>query len=88
MAPFLDDFAKLLTILSTLSSRLLITGDFNLHIDDLNNTNTIDVLALLETFSLNVSITVPTHLGGQNLNLIIFTGIIIEQSLTVPHTLD
>ena len=50
---------------------LVISGDFNLHLDDLRDYDTKKFMNLLETFSLSQHVSGPTHLSGHTLDLII-----------------
>ena len=50
---------------------LVISGDFNLHLDDLRDNDTKKVMDLLETFSLSQHVSSPTHLSGHTLDLTI-----------------
>ena len=58
---FLTDMSDLLTIASSLSSRLLLSGDFNIHVDCPNAPLTSDFLSLLDCFHLTQYIDFPTH---------------------------
>ncbi|CAH3161729.1 unnamed protein product [Pocillopora meandrina] len=42
---------------------LVISGDFNLHLDDLRDNDTKKFMDLLETFSLSQHVSGPTHLS-------------------------
>ncbi|KAJ8375516.1 hypothetical protein SKAU_G00060960 [Synaphobranchus kaupii] len=48
---FLSELSELLTIASSLSNRLLLTGDFNIHVDLPNSPLTPDFLSLLDCFT-------------------------------------
>ena len=50
---------------------LVISGDFNLHLDDLRDNDTKKFMDLLETFSLSQHVSGPTHLSGHTFDLII-----------------
>lgn len=50
---------------------LVISGDLNLHLDDLRDNDTKKFMDLLETFSLSQHVSGPTHLSGHSLDLII-----------------
>ena len=50
---------------------LVISGDFNLHLDDLGDNDTKKFMDLLETFSLSQHVSGPTHLSGHTFDLII-----------------
>ena len=50
---------------------LVISGDFNLHLDDLRDNDTKKFMDLLETSSLLQHVSGPTHLSGHTLDLIV-----------------
>ena len=68
---FCNEFSSFLEdkILST--GRLCIVGDFNFHVDNLQNTDASRFCNLLETFDLVQHIKESTHLKGHTLDLII-----------------
>ena len=51
--------------------RLLITGDFNVHVDTPNDPTAAKFLSILESFGLVQHVTVPTHVAGHTLDLVI-----------------
>ena len=52
---------------------LMITGDFNFHVDNKSNSSCINFLQLLESFNLTQHVCEPTHPSGHTLDLIITT---------------
>ena len=48
----------------TTAGRLLVVGDFNLHIDDKEDNDTIRFKELLQSLNLQQHITCPTHKQG------------------------
>src|SRR5260221_4904899 len=68
---FLSDFTQLLESLVPLKSDLLITGDFNIHIDQKLDPQTISFNTLLATFDLSQHVTFKTHIAGHTLDLLI-----------------
>ena len=70
-ATFVSEFATLLEDLATSPSELIITGDFNIHVDIPNCSSSSPFLSLLDAFSLNQHITFPTHSSGHTLDLLI-----------------
>ena len=67
---FLSELSELLTLASTLSSRLLLTGDFNVHVDRPNDPLTRDFLSLLDSFHITQHVDFPTHNKGHTLDLV------------------
>jgi exonuclease III len=68
---FLSEFATLLEDLATSPSELIITGDFNFHVDTPDCPSSSPFLNLLDAFSLMQHITFPTHTSGHTLDLLI-----------------
>ena len=54
-----------------LSDNILIAGDFNFHVDNIRNTDTITFNKILESFNLQQHVNGPTHKQGHTLDLII-----------------
>ena len=48
---------------------MLITGDFNIHVDDCSNPDTQKFLDLLDSFDLQQHVKQPTHRDGHTLDL-------------------
>ena len=73
-SPFLDflsDFSSLLENLLPLSSELIITGDFNIHVNDPSNPHASNFIDLLNSFDLHQHVNFSTHTSGNTLDLLI-----------------
>jgi len=68
---FFDDLSDLLERLSTFSAPLMITGDFNIHVDDATNIHVSKFTDILSCHSLRQHVTSPTHVHGHTLDLLI-----------------
>ncbi|XP_069043695.1 uncharacterized protein [Lepisosteus oculatus] len=68
---FLGEFADFLSFLSLKFKRILILGDFNIHIDSTSSSLAKDFLSLLGCFDLTQFVCTPTHNKGHTLDLII-----------------
>src|SRR3954463_4317229 len=68
---FQDEFSTLLEDLISSPSELIITGDFNFHVDDPNSSSGSSFLSLLDTFGLSQLVSFPTHTAGNTLDLLI-----------------
>jgi Endonuclease-reverse transcriptase len=68
---FVTDFQTLISHTATIPHGFLITGDFNLHIDDLKNSNARQFFTLLDSCNLKQLFNFPTHRCGHTLDLII-----------------
>ena len=49
----------------------ILLGDFNIHLDDIHNPNTITFTDLLESLNLQNRVTFPTHIHNHALDLVI-----------------
>ena len=88
---FMSDFSTLLEDLATTPSELVITGDFNLHLDEPDDPSTSSFLSLLDTFDLIQHIDQPTHQSGHILDLLITrknSSSIDSTSTLNPHLSD
>ena len=68
---FIDEFAAFLDRLTILPFPLVITGDFNVHIDKPSECNVNKILALLDANDLQQFVCSPTHTSGHILDLLI-----------------
>ena len=68
---FFDDFSKYLEHLVICQEPLLITGDFNIHVETPEDSCSAKFLDVLESVGLKQHVNVPTHESGHTLDLII-----------------
>ena len=68
---FFDDFSKYLEHLVICQEPLLITGDFNIHVETPEDICSAKFLDVLESVGLKQHVNVPTHESGHTLDLII-----------------
>src|SRR6267154_1284240 len=68
---FFTYFSFLLEDLVSSPSELIITGDFNLHLDDSSCSKSSSFFSLLHTFDLTQLVSFPTHSDGHTLDLLI-----------------
>ena len=68
---FLEEFSKFLESTVFCANHLLITGDFNIHMDVADDTDAVRLHELLESVGLQQHVTVPTHVSEHTLDLII-----------------
>ena len=71
MTTFFKELRELLSHYNTCKNDLIITGDFNIHVNDLDNPRTSKFMDILDTFNLVQHIHEPTHELGNTLDLII-----------------
>jgi len=68
---FLEDFQTLISSVSTSPHEFLITDDFNIHVDDLADSNAVQFLSLLDHANLAQHVLFPTHRHSHTLDLVI-----------------
>ena len=68
---FFDEFTTLLESVAIFQSEVIISGDFNIHVDDTNDRHGRRLLDILDSFDMVQNISVPTHKGGHTLDLVI-----------------
>ena len=68
---FIEDFASLLELVILSPGRLIILGDFNIHIDDDQNLHRKLFLDTLDSFNLEQHVRESTHKSGHTLDLVI-----------------
>lgn len=68
---FFNEFWNFLELLNKKSDRVLITGDFNFHIDDNQDNNGQKFITLIDTFNLTQHVSETTHEDNHILDLII-----------------
>ena len=69
--PFLTNSHRFSSMQPPPSHEFIITGDFNIHVDDLGDTETIPFFYLLASCNLTQHVQIPTHIHGHTLDLII-----------------
>ena len=72
---FISEFSELLSIIHSTYNKILITGDFNIHIDDNSDPTTTEFLNILNCMDFKQHVTQPTHNRGHALDLIITYGL-------------
>ena len=68
---FFDEITTLLEIVATFQSQVVISGDFNIHVDDPNDRHGHHFLEILDSFDMVQNITGSTHKGGHTLDFVI-----------------
>ncbi|KAL2086001.1 hypothetical protein ACEWY4_019321 [Coilia grayii] len=68
---FLSDFSTLVSAVLTNYDRIIITGDFNIHVNKSGDSNGKDLLNTLDGFGLRQYVTEATHQLGNTLDLVI-----------------
>ena len=68
---FLEEFSTSLESAVFCTNHLLITGDFNIHMDVADDPDATRMRALLESIGLKQHVNIPTHLSSHTLDLVI-----------------
>ncbi len=82
-AAFMSDFADFLTMLTPKFHRILIVGDFNIHVDQSDSAMAKEFLSLLDCFNFSQLVTSPTHCKGHTLDLVLTNGSFASQLSSV-----
>ena len=68
---FLDHFSSFLSFAATTPHKFIITGDFNIHLDNPADALTSQILSLVSSFNLSQHVHFPTHDKNHILDLVI-----------------
>jgi len=68
---FFDELTELLEVVATFRSQVIVTGDFNVHVNDPTDRHANRLAELLTTFNMQQAVTQPRHTGGNTLHLVI-----------------
>ncbi len=85
---FLKEFADFLSDLLVNVDKVLIVGDFNIHVDNTNDALGLAFTDLINSFGVKQNITGPTHRFNHTLDLIISHGIDLNDIGIVPQSDD
>ena len=80
---FFLELTSLFKITTIYSSSLLMSGDFNVHIDDINDNNSKHFAANLDSFYLNQHVCQPAHSCGHTLNLAISRSDLLSSGVNI-----
>ena len=82
-ASFIEEFDELLELAATMSGKLIIAGDFNIHMDKLTDTECSQLSSLIDFFGLVQHVSGSTHIKGHTLDLVISMNKDIIQGCTL-----
>ena len=68
---FFTELTSVLEALAVFSCDVVLTGDFNIHVDDVTDSHAVRLADLLKSFGLVQSVVGPTHVLGRTLDLVI-----------------
>ena len=83
---FVSDFLDYMERNTNSTGKLLLTGDFNIHMNDLESPDTNTFLDVLDSFCLQNDISFPTHCLNNTLDLVITSG--QDNLLKAQHLAD
>ncbi len=72
---FISEFFELLTLCVTSYDKILIGGDFNIHVDNKSDRKAVEFVEVLHSFSFTQHVNGPTHNKEHTLDLIISYGV-------------
>ena len=87
----MQEFTSLIESLISSPSEFVITGDFNLHVDDPASPPAASFLSVLDHFDLSQHVTFPTHKAGHTLDLLVArasAGMIGPVECSMPFIFD
>ena len=71
ISTFFENFVLLLEELDANNSELIIVGDFNIHMDNVDSPESQNFRQILDSFGLKLRVSGPTHIAGHTLDLVI-----------------
>lgn len=85
---FLSELPEFLSTLVLNYDRIVLCGDFNIHVDDPNNVNATDFLNMATSFNFKQHVKGQTHNRGHTLDLVFTLGVSISSVELVDMTIS
>ncbi len=85
---FIAEFSDMLSLLFLYKRPILITGDFNFHVDNCCDKSAISFLDTCHTFGLTQHVKEPTRLNGHTLDLVLSCDVLVADLQVCPLTLS
>lgn len=82
---FLTEFSEFLSDLVLSSDKIIIVGDFNIHVDVDNDSLSMAFKSLLDSIGFTQSVNQPTHCFNHTLDLVLAYGIETENLIVFPQ---
>ena len=82
---FLSEFSEFLSSLVLKSNKVIIVGDFNIHVDNDADSLNIAFSSLLSSIGFSQCVHKPTHCFNHTLDLVLAYGVDIDNLLVLPH---
>ncbi|XP_051234748.1 uncharacterized protein LOC127351330 [Dicentrarchus labrax] len=82
---FISEFSEFLSSLVLKSDKVIIVGDFNIHVDVNNDSLSNAFISLIDSIGFCQNVNKPTHCFNHTLDLVLSCGIDIEHLIVFPH---
>ena len=82
---FMTEFSEFLSSLVIKTDNIIVLGDFNIHMDDANNSLASAFQSLIEHIGFFQHVNAPTHKGSHTIDLVLTYGAQIEQLAILPQ---
>ena len=82
---FISEFSEFLSSLVLKSDKVIIVGDFNVHVDVKNDSLSNAFTSLIDSIGFCQSVNKPTHCFNHTLDLVLSYGMDIEHLIVFPH---
>ena len=82
---FISEFSEFLSSLVLKSDKVIIVGDFNVHVDVTNDSLSNAFTSLIDSIGFCQSVNKPTHCFNHTLDLVLSYGMDIEHLMVFPH---
>ena len=82
---FLSEFADFLANLVINTDKILIVGDFNIHMDNKNDSLRSAFLSITDSIGFSQLVDLPTHCCNHTLDLVLTYGTEVSHLATMPH---
>jgi len=83
---FVDEFSEFAADVATYSDNVLLMGDSNIHVNNPCDSLAKAFLSIRDTFGFKQHVQLPTHTGGNTLDLVLTRGFEIIDSCVSPYT--
>ena len=82
---FLSEFSEFLSSLVLKTDKIIIVGDFNIHVDIDNDSLSTAFISLIDSIGFSQTVHEPTHCFSHTLDLVLVYGIEIEHLIVYPQ---
>ena len=82
---FLTEFPEFLSNLVLKTDTIIIVGDFNIHVDNTNDSLSVAFISILDSIGFSQCVHQPTHCCNHTLDLVLSYGVKIENLIVLPR---